>query len=392
MKKLRIAVVGLGRRSRAHLPVVAKLADHFEFAAVCDLREDNASAVGAQYSIPWYTDLHRMLAIEKLDACELIVPGEAHHVVALPILAAGVHLLVETPLGVTLPTIDLMIEAARRHHVHIEVAENVWRFPYERLKQQILTSGLVGDPLRGYCVYPTGGYHAANGARVYVGGTARRVYGRVETWPVPLVTDHAGRRIESETWSMGIVEFDNGRTAIVEYSNAYSTVLRREGPRYIGFAASRGYAFSPSYNAPGTVHVVDRSEVRAYPMKEETHEVSGVQVPVRFYVETDPPIVYTNPYAEYHVTANEIPVADELTSLHRAVTEGGEPEYGALAGRHDQEIVMALHQASRLGRPVDLPLTELTEHEREINERFRTEFGHDILDTTELLKQLFPVR
>ena len=273
MTRLRLAVVGAGRRSHAHLPVIAKMRDHYALVAVCDIREEQARAAGAQYSVPWYTDLRRMLREVRPDVCDVIVPGEAHHVVAPPIAEAGAHLLVETPLGITLPAIDLMLQAAQRHHVYLEVAENVWRFPYERLRQRVLERGLLGEPLRGYCVYPTGGYHAVNGARVSVGGTARRVWGRVERWPVPLVTDHAGRQIAEEVWTLGVVDFDNGRTAIVEYSNTYSTILRREGPRYIGVAATRGHAFSPSYASPGTVCLIEGNQARTSPMREDVREV-----------------------------------------------------------------------------------------------------------------------
>ena len=297
MKRLRIAVVGAGRRSRAHLPVIAKLTHHFELVAICDSFAANAQRAGEQYGVRWYTDLRRMLEEQKPDLCDVVVPGEAHHVVAAAVAAAGVHLIVETPIAVTLPAIDLMIAAAREHHVRLEVAENVWRYPYERLKQRILASGRVGDPLRGYCVYPTGGYHAANGARMYVGGKARRVWGRAQTWEVPLVVDHAGRQISNENWSFGLVEMDNGRVSIVEYSNTYSSILRREGPRHIGFFASRGYAFSPSYAQAGALHLIEDNEAREYPMREETREVNGVAIPTRFYVETDPPIVYENLFA-----------------------------------------------------------------------------------------------
>lgn len=392
MKRLRIAVVGAGRRSRAHLPVIAKLSHLFELVAICDSLPENAQRAGEQYGVPWYSDLKRMLRERQPDVCDVVVPGEAHHVVAAAIAAAGSHLLVETPIAVSLPAIDLMIAAAREHRVRLEVAENVWRYPYERLKQAVLGSGLAGDAIRGYCVYPTGGYHAVNGARVYPGGRAKQVWGRVENWSVPLVVDHAGRQITAEEWSVGWIAFDNGHTAVVEYSNTYSSVLRREGPRYIGFAGTRGYAYSPSYAQPGTVYLVADNAARAYPMREENAEVNGVSVPKRFFVETDPVIAYENPFWEQGVTAGEIAVAAELASIHRAVVEDTEPEYGAANARHDQEIVFALHESSDTGKPVELPLTGLTRHEQRVHRRFQADFGHDILDVEALLARTFPVR
>ena len=39
----------------------------------------------------------------------ITVPGVAHHAIACFMADAGVHILCETPIAVTLPTADLMI-------------------------------------------------------------------------------------------------------------------------------------------------------------------------------------------------------------------------------------------------------------------------------------------
>ncbi len=46
-----------------------------------------------------------------------------------------------------------------------------------------------------------------------------------------------------------------------------------------------------------------------------------------------------------------------LKSLVDAVRSGGEPTYGPLQGRLDQEIILAIRQSARAGGiPVQLPL------------------------------------
>jgi hypothetical protein len=54
---------------------------------------------------------------------------------------------------------------------------------------------------------------------------------------------------------------------------------------------------------------------------------------------------------------DEIGVAGCLLSLAQAVRSGGEPSYGALQGRLDQELILAIRQSAKEGgKPIDLPL------------------------------------
>jgi predicted dehydrogenase len=54
---------------------------------------------------------------------------------------------------------------------------------------------------------------------------------------------------------------------------------------------------------------------------------------------------------------DEIGVAGCIMSLVDAVRSGAEPSYGALQGRLDQELILAIRQSSAEGgRPVPLPL------------------------------------
>ena len=114
MSKLNIALVGAGRRGGgAHLPVIAKLKDIYNLVAICDIDEETATRYAKQYGATPYTNVRDLVAQEKLDVVDITVPGVAHHAIACFMADAGVHILCETPIAVTLPTADL-----RCHPLH----------------------------------------------------------------------------------------------------------------------------------------------------------------------------------------------------------------------------------------------------------------------------------
>ena len=383
--RLKIAVVGLGRRSNAHLPIIPVMADIFDFAAVCDVDAAVAERVGGQYGVPYYSNIHDMLAKVKPDIVDLIVPGDAHHVVMHAVFAQKAHMIVETPLAITLPACDLMIAEAKKAGVKIEVSENVWRFPQQRMHKAILDSGIIGDPVRTYCVNTTGGYHAMNAIRIPALGDATAVTGFTQERPVPLVTDHAGRRITTEHWVKGVFQFDNGVVGIHEGSNTYSSILRRETPHFYRVDGSTGYVVNDD------LWLARGSQATHYPLRYVTMQRNGVEVLERIEVETDPPVVWANPYAgRYALPAGHLAVAAALESIYKAVVEDIEPEYGAWAGRIDQEMNMAMAESALLGRSVALPLTAVTSYEERDQQRFKKEHGVAILDVDKLVDHMFP--
>ena len=80
---------------------------------------------------------------------------------------------------------DAVAEAARAKGVQWEIAENVWRWPNEQLKRQILEQGLLGKitHARMFCTH--GSYHGFNGIRKLLGRRAKRVLGYAQCVNIP---------------------------------------------------------------------------------------------------------------------------------------------------------------------------------------------------------------
>lgn len=101
-KLLRIGVIGAGGiAAGVHLPALAEI-DGIEIVAICDLIEEKAARLAAEYNIPKvYTIYHELLAQEKLDAVFVLVePGNLFHVV-WHCLDANLHTFMEKPPGIT---------------------------------------------------------------------------------------------------------------------------------------------------------------------------------------------------------------------------------------------------------------------------------------------------
>ena len=111
---MKTAVIGTGSLGRHHARVHAALAaeGRASFVAACDTNEATARAVASERAVEFTTDWRTLIG--RVDAVSLAVPTESHARVAVPLLEAGVHVLVEKPISRTLAEADEMIAAARR--------------------------------------------------------------------------------------------------------------------------------------------------------------------------------------------------------------------------------------------------------------------------------------
>jgi predicted dehydrogenase len=395
MAPLRVALIGAGRRGRgAHLPVITRMKDRFELVAVGDV-DPEAARAAEEYGARAYTSLRELVARERPDAAVVTVPGDAHHAVVWYLAEHGVHVLVETPIASTRPLSDLMIAAAARNRVVLEVAENYYRAPGERLKSAVITSGAIGKVSRLHRIFHEGGYHGMSLLRHHAGGQPTSVLGIAHETPVLPHTDRMKRHHTRESWSMGVIDFDNGALAVMSYSNVIHARSLGRGQTGIGqIDGTAGTILEEAvYEVPAS-DLESGARAVAHPIQRRAREVDGRSVLELLFVDLPGgSITWENPYARYALTEGQVSVADELESLARAVQENRPPEYGAARARQDQEMNLAMAESARLGRrPLTLPLDELTETEAAIHEKFRREYGHEAEDVEALVEHFFPRR
>lgn len=98
----------------AHLPALVGLDDRFRVVALADPSPRVRAALGARYAIPRVVADHEALLDGGPDALLVCSPSATHAAVVLDALAAGLHVLVEKPLCITMGDADAIVAAARR--------------------------------------------------------------------------------------------------------------------------------------------------------------------------------------------------------------------------------------------------------------------------------------
>ncbi|MEA2545556.1 MAG: hypothetical protein QOI09_829, partial [Chloroflexota bacterium] len=109
--RLRVGLAGLGAAAQAiHLPLLARLGDTFEIAAICDLSPALLTALGDRYRVPpaaRFASVDEMLGGTSLDGLLVLTSG-SHGAVALAALERGIPVLCEKPLAYTLAESDAL--------------------------------------------------------------------------------------------------------------------------------------------------------------------------------------------------------------------------------------------------------------------------------------------
>ena len=122
---LRVGVLGCGPIAQfAHFDACRK-ARNAELYALCDVAEDLLERMAAVHQPRvTYRDFDRMLADPQVEAVILATSDQYHVPLALKALAAGKHVLVEKPLGVTVEECEELRRRAASTGLVLQVGNN----------------------------------------------------------------------------------------------------------------------------------------------------------------------------------------------------------------------------------------------------------------------------
>ena len=118
---MRAAVIGVGHLGRHHARILASLPG-ITLAGVVDTNRDRASQVAAEHGTQAFGDVSEISG--RVDIVVVAVPTESHAAVALPLIEAGVHALVEKPIAQTVAEADALIAAAKKARAVLAVGHS----------------------------------------------------------------------------------------------------------------------------------------------------------------------------------------------------------------------------------------------------------------------------
>jgi len=151
----KIALVGCGGMGRRHAHGYIELRKYFdtvEMAAVCDVHEDVAATVADEINDETgvrpdiYTDFDEMLAQADIDGVAIVTSTPMHHRFAIKAMEAGLHVITEKPMGLTLKACRQMREVSSKTGKVMAIAENYRRDPMNRLTRALIEAGAIGTP------------------------------------------------------------------------------------------------------------------------------------------------------------------------------------------------------------------------------------------------------
>ena len=121
---LSVAVCGAGAFGRNHLRVYRDLEQRTQgvrLAAIVEPERSRTAPLAQEWSVPIYPSVDACLKARArgeihVDAASVCVPTSTHHAAAVPLLAAGVDLLIEKPIAATTGQAHDLLALAQKHN------------------------------------------------------------------------------------------------------------------------------------------------------------------------------------------------------------------------------------------------------------------------------------
>ncbi len=337
---LKFALIGCGRIAKRHSELLGlgRIAGA-KLVAVCDSVEERARNFGERFKVPWYNDMHAMMATEDIDVVSILTPSGLHAEHFLAIAPYKKNVVVEKPMALSLDDADAMIRACDENGIRLFVVkQNRFNVPVQKL-WEARSAGRFGKlvlgtvrvrwcrtqeyydeaPWRGTWAYDGG--VLANQASHHI-DLLEWMMGRVDSVFAKAKT--ALVNIEAEDTAVVVLNFSNGALGIIEATTATRpkdlegsiSVLGERGTVEIGgFAVNQMKVWNFTDPQPGDEDVMEKFSV-------------------------NPPNVYGFGHQAYYEN-----VVDCIKSGRQHLVDG-------LEGRKSLELISAIYESIETGREV----------------------------------------
>lgn len=150
MRQLGLGIIGTGVAARElHWPALKQMRDRYQIVAVANRSYDKAEAfadmVGLDRSAV-YSEYRALLARDDVDVVDLALPPQFNYQVARAAAEAGIHVICEKPIAVTMEDAHAMLALPEEFGIQVLIAEN---FRYDAAVQkarELIDEGEVGPP------------------------------------------------------------------------------------------------------------------------------------------------------------------------------------------------------------------------------------------------------
>ncbi|MFZ5496817.1 MAG: Gfo/Idh/MocA family oxidoreductase [Verrucomicrobiota bacterium] len=318
--KIKCGVVGVGSLGQHHARIYAALPGA-ELAGIYETSDARAAEICGRHNCRRFPTLEALG--RACEAVSVVVPTDRHAEVALPLLAAGCHLLIEKPLCATLEEAGRVLAAAQQagrivQVGHIEHFNPVMSYleKHAGRPQYITTERLAPYQTRGTEVGVVLDLmiHDIGIVLALVKSPIRKI-------------DSVGINVLSRTEDIANarIEFENGCVA-----NLSASRMSLKKNREIRVFQDNAYLSLDFMNQKG--HLVRKSDIIAYGLKLKVGLAKAGEDKV--------------PVHEIPIEKGE-PLAIELAHFLESVREAKEPKVGGALGRSALEVAIAITEEIR---------------------------------------------
>ena len=144
MKKIKFAVIGAGHIGKRHAEMVLRN-PNTELVALCDVKSSEELGI-EDFDVPFYDDHRQMLGTEnEIDVVCICTPNGLHSEMAIDVIDADNHVVIEKPIGLTKAKCENVIfKALQKHKQVFAVMQNRYSPPSVWLKEMV-DQKIIGD-------------------------------------------------------------------------------------------------------------------------------------------------------------------------------------------------------------------------------------------------------
>lgn len=333
--RVRYGVVGLGWFSQvAVLPAFAHAKESAELVALFSSDRDKLDRLGDHHGVAGrhtYEAYDDVLRSGGIDAVYLAVPNHLHREYTERAAHAGVHVLCEKPMAVTVADCQAMMDAVNEAGVRLMIAYRLHFHDANMKAVDIIHSGRIGDPRIFNSTFTNEVQDTGN---IRLSPTSR---GGGPIYDIGVYCINAARYLFREE-PLEVCAFAGSREGDARFSDANESVgvvLRFPGGRIATFNCGFGGVDHDAYEVIGT-----RGKLRVVPAYEfgsEHHhelEIDGERTREKF------------PKGDQ--------VAPEIVYFSDCIRNHREPEPSGQEGLADVRVVEAIHRSIDERRAIEL--------------------------------------
>jgi glucose-fructose oxidoreductase len=333
-KRIRYAVVGLGHIAQvAVLPGFAHARRNSALVAIVSGDRTKRRELAKRYRLEHafsYDEFDECLT--KVDAVYIALPNSMHAEYTIRAAKAGVHVLCEKPMAVTVRECRQMIAACRRSRVKLMVA---YRLHFDTLNiaaMDLARTGQLGV-LK---------FFASSFAMTVRRGDirTRRQYGGGTLYDIGVYCINAARNLfRAEPTMVSAISVNSGLATLAEIDETTAATLQFGDDQVATFVTSFNASDVAAYRIVGT-----KGHLHADPAYEYAEGL-------RYTLTVDGRTTTKK-------TAKHDQFGPELLYFSDCILNDREPEPSGEEGLQDVRIVESLYESARRGRPVRVPRFE----------------------------------